>query len=60
MTQRYWKKFPEILMGHYPTLRNFKFYLKSKILEKGSGKSPESFPESLPIWVNRPRMVSSL
>ena len=24
-----WKKFPEILLGHYPNLRNFKFHLKS-------------------------------
>ena len=24
----------------------------TKCLEKVSGKSPESFPESLPIWVN--------
>ena len=23
-------------------------------MEKVSGKSPESFPESLPIWVNSP------
>ena len=23
-----WKKFPEILLGHYPNLRNFKFHLK--------------------------------
>ena len=46
-----WKKFPEILLGHYPNLRNFKFYLKSYILEKVSGKSPESFLENLPIWV---------
>ena len=23
------KKFPEILLGHYPNLRNFKFHLKS-------------------------------
>ena len=26
---RYWKKFPEIPLGHYPNLRNFKFHLKS-------------------------------
>ena len=39
-----WKKFPEILLGHYPNLRNFKFYLKSWILEKVSGKSPETLP----------------
>ena len=28
-------------------------YSKIFILEKVSGKSPESFPESLPIWVKR-------
>ena len=27
-------------------------YRKKKVLEKNSSKSPESFPESLPIWVN--------
>ena len=43
--------FPEIFLCHYPNLRNFKFHLKSLILEKVSGKYPESFPESLPIWV---------
>ena len=26
-------------------------YSKKNFLEKGSGRSPESFPESLPIWV---------
>ena len=39
------KKFPEILLGHYPNLRNFKFHLKSLILEKVSGNSLESFPK---------------
>ena len=39
-----WKKFPEILLGHYPNLRNFKFHLKSLILEKVSGKAPGSLP----------------
>ena len=36
-----WKKFPDILLCHYPNLRNFKFHLKSLILEKVSGKSSE-------------------
>ena len=39
-----WKKFPEIPLGDSPDLRNFKFQLKSSILEKVSGKSPESVP----------------
>ena len=48
-----WKLFPEILLCHYPNLRNFKFHIKSLIWEKVSGKSPESCPESLPIWVKK-------
>ena len=37
--------FPEIFLCHYPNLRNFKFHLKSLILEKVSGNSLESFPK---------------
>ena len=44
-----WKKFPEILLGHYPNLRNFKYHLKSQILEKVSRKSPESCPKIVKI-----------
>ena len=44
-----WKKFPEILLGHYPNLRKFKFHFKSQILENVSGKSPESFPKIVKI-----------
>ena len=31
-------------------------YSKKNFLEKGSGRSPESFPESLPIWVNKTQL----
>jgi len=44
-----WKNFPEIPLSHSPDLRNFEFYLKSSILEKLSGKSPESFPKIVKI-----------
>ena len=44
LNHRFWKKFPENSLSHAP--KSFK-----SLLEKVSGKSPESFPESLPIWV---------
>ena len=46
MTQRLFRKlFPISGLVHYPNLRNLKFHLKFLILEKVSGKSPESLPE---------------
>ena len=46
-----WKKFPKILMGHYPNLRNFKFYLNHRFWKKFPVNRLS--PESSPIWVKR-------
>ena len=51
---RYFQDHPNRLAGYVESKKSEKFEKScNKIcLEKFSGKSPESFPENLPIWVN--------